>query len=106
MCKTINDADGNLAKRITDLFVVFYVDDGYIASCDEEFLQEAPDILVKTSKRVGFTTNTKKTQAMICMPGKIRVRLPTDSNKRMRRWTQGKSHKGPWCAMSATRHCR
>jgi hypothetical protein len=28
--------------------------------------------------------NTKKTQAMICTPGKIRVQLPIDSYKRMR----------------------
>ena len=46
------------------------MDDGYIASRDTEFLQEALDILVETFKRVGLTTNTKKTQAMVCTPGK------------------------------------
>ncbi len=80
----INDADGDLAKRITGLFAVFYIDDGYIASCDAEFLQEALEILVETFKRVSLATNTKKTQAMICTPGKIRVQLPTDSYKCMR----------------------
>ena len=35
----IEDADGNLAKCIAGLFAVFYVNDGYIASRDAEFLQ-------------------------------------------------------------------
>ena len=60
------------------------MDDGYIASRDTEFLQEALDILVETFKRVGLTTNTKKTQAMVCTPGKIRLQLPTDSYRRLR----------------------
>ncbi len=81
----INDTDGNLAKRIAGLFVVFYVDDGYIASRDAEFLQEALDILVKTFKRVGLATNTKKTQTMVCTLGRIRVQLPSDLYKRMRK---------------------
>jgi hypothetical protein len=38
MRATINDTDGNLAKCITGLFAVFYVDDGYIALCNAEFL--------------------------------------------------------------------
>ncbi len=54
MCATINNADGNLAERIAGLFVVSYVDDGYIASHDAEFLQEALNILVETFKRVGL----------------------------------------------------
>jgi hypothetical protein len=80
----INDMDGNLAKRIAGLFVVFYVDNGYIASCDAEYLQEALDILVKTIKRVGLATNTKKTQAMVCTPGRIWLQLLLNSYKHMR----------------------
>jgi hypothetical protein len=34
MHTTIDNADGNLAKCIAGLFAVFYVDDGYIASCN------------------------------------------------------------------------
>jgi len=60
------------------------VDDGYIASRDAEFLQEALDVLVETFKCVGLATNTKKTQAMVCTPGMIRVQLPTDSYKHLR----------------------
>jgi hypothetical protein len=79
----IDDADGNLTKCIAGLFAVFYVDDGYIASHNKEFLQEALNILVETFKRVSLATNTKKTQAMICTPGKIRVQLLMDYYKRM-----------------------
>jgi hypothetical protein len=84
MRKTIDDADGDLVECIVNLFVVFYINDGYIASCNAEFLQEALNILVETFKRVGLAMNMKKTQAMVCTPGKIRVQLPADSYKRMR----------------------
>ncbi len=85
MRATIDNVDGNLAECIEGLFVVFYINDGYIASRNVEFLQEALDILVKTFKRVGLTMNTKKTQAMVCTPGRIRVQLPSDLYKRMRK---------------------
>jgi hypothetical protein len=62
-----------------ELFAIFYGDDGYIASSDAEFSQEALTLLVATFKRTGLATNTKKTQAMVCTPGKIRLQLPTDS---------------------------
>jgi hypothetical protein len=35
----LGDAEGNLAKHIAGLFVVFYIDNGYIASRNAEFLQ-------------------------------------------------------------------
>ena len=66
------------------LFAIFYVDDGYIASRDPEFLQLAINTLVETFKRVGLETNTKKTQAMVCTPGKIRTQLTEESYRRMR----------------------
>ncbi len=80
----IDYAEGDLTKCIAGLFAVFYVYNSYIASRNAEFLQEALVILVETFKHIGLATNTKKTQAMICTPGKIRVELPTDSYKRMR----------------------
>ncbi len=61
MRATIDDANGDLAKRIAGLFAVFYIDDGYIASRNPEFLQEALDILVETFKCVSLATNIKKT---------------------------------------------
>ncbi len=85
MRKTINDAEGNLAKHIADLFAVFYVDNGYIASSNAELLQEALNILIKTFKHIRLATNTTKTQAMVCTPGKIQVQLLTDSYKCMRK---------------------
>jgi hypothetical protein len=84
MRETLDNSEGNLAARVKALFAIFYVDDGYIALRDAEFLQEALDILVKTFKRIGLATNTKKMQAMVCTPGRIRVQLPTDSYQRMR----------------------
>ena len=66
------------------LFVIFYVDDAYLASRDPIFLQRAIDGLVSTFERVGFETNTKKTQAMTCTPGTIRLQLPTKSYLQMR----------------------
>ncbi len=85
MRATIDDVDGNLAEHIAGLFAVFYADDGYIASCNADILQEGLDILVKTFKHVGLATNTKKTQAMVCTPGKILVQLPLDSYRCMRK---------------------
>jgi hypothetical protein len=79
--ETLDDLAGDFTDRIKALFAIFYVDDSCIASRDVEFLQEALDILVETFKRVGLATNTKKTQAMVCTPGKIRVQLPMDLYK-------------------------
>ena len=84
MCETLDDSDGELATHVEALFAIFYVDDGYIASKDAEFPQEALDILIEMFKRVGLATNTKKTLAMVCTPGNIRLQLPTDSYRRLR----------------------
>ena len=84
MRETLDDSDSKLAARIEALFAIFYFDDGYITSKDAEFLQEALDILVETFKHVGLATNTKKMQAMVCTPGRIRVQLPMDSYQCLR----------------------
>ncbi len=65
-----------LDKMMDALFAICYVDDAYIAARDPTFLQQAIDGLVRT--------NTTKTKAMICTPGKIRLQLPADSYRRMR----------------------
>ncbi len=78
MRESLDDSDGQLATRMEELFAIFYVDDGYIASSDANFLQEALTLLVATFKRTGLATNTKKTQAMVCTPGRIRLQLLTD----------------------------
>jgi hypothetical protein len=84
MRETLDDSNSKLAARVEALFAIFYFDDGYIASKDAEFLQEALDILVETFKHVGLATNTKKMQAMVCTPGRIRVQLPMDSYQCLR----------------------
>ena len=60
-------------------FAVFYVDDAYLASRDPAFLQRAIDLIVELFARVGLETNFKKTQTMICTPGRISIQLPTAS---------------------------
>ena len=62
-----------------ELRAIFYVDDGYIAYRDPNFLQWVLDMLVEIFCRTGLETNTAKTQAMVCTPGKIQVQLSKDS---------------------------
>jgi hypothetical protein len=83
MHETFDDTEGNLAECIAGLFTIFYINDSYIALHDVEFLQEALDILVESFKHVELASNTKKMQAMVCTPGKIRVQLTLDPYKRM-----------------------
>ena len=71
------------AKQLTRLFVaLFFADDGYIASRDPDLLERAIGILSGLFERVGLRTNTTKTEAMICTPGKIRTRLSGESYTR------------------------
>jgi hypothetical protein len=83
MRELLNNTKDDLADRIKVLLALFYVDNKYIASGNAKFLQEALDILVAMFKHVGLETNTKKTQAMVCTPGRILVQLPTDSYRCM-----------------------
>ena len=74
---------------IGELFAIFYVDDGYIASRDPDFLQRALDMLVEIFRRTGLETNTAKTQAMVCTPEKIQVQLSQESYRLMREGNGG-----------------
>jgi len=65
------------------LFAIFYVDDAYKVSRDPVFLQRAINGLISAFEHAGLETNTKKTQAMTCAPGTIRLQLPTESYLRM-----------------------
>jgi hypothetical protein len=73
-----------ITELMAAFFAIFYVDDAYLASRDPEFLQRALEILVDLFARVGLKTNLKKTQTMICKPGRIRTQLPAASYARMR----------------------
>jgi hypothetical protein len=63
-------------------FAIFYVDDAYFAARDPDFLQVALNSLVSLFKCIGQETNVKKTQAIICTPGRISTQLSTDSYRR------------------------
>ena len=71
--------------RMATFFTIFYVDDAYLASRDPDFLQRALDVLVDLFTWVGLETNVKKTQTMICTPGRICTQLPMASYQRMKR---------------------
>ncbi len=72
-------------------------------SRDPNFLQRALDVIVGLSDRVGLETNAKKTQTMICTPGRIRIQLPEDSYARMR---GGMTLAGEWDSrMVVCRQC-
>jgi hypothetical protein len=51
-----------LDEMMDTLFMVFYVDDAYIAAWDPVFLQRAIDGLVSTFERVGLETYISKTK--------------------------------------------
>jgi hypothetical protein len=68
-----------ITELMAAFFAIFYVDDVYLALRDPEFLQQVLDILIKLFACVGLKTNVKKTQTMICTPGRIRTQLPTAS---------------------------
>ena len=76
---------------LRELFTIFYVDDGYIASQDHNFLQLQPvlNMLAEIFCRMGLETNTTKTQAMVCMPGNIQIQLSQESYQLMQEGSGG-----------------
>ena len=72
-----------ITELVATLFVIFYVDDAYLASRDPKFLQRAVTILVDLFARVGLETNAKK--IMIFTPGRIQTQLPTASYDQMQK---------------------
>ena len=61
--------------KLWEQFVIFYVDDWYIASRDPDFLQRALNMLLEIFCRTGLKTNMTKIQAMVCTPERIRIQL-------------------------------
>jgi hypothetical protein len=72
---------GELDELMETLLPFFYLDNTNLAARDSTLLQRAIDDLVTNFKREDLetNTNTKKTHAMPCTPGKIRLQLPADS---------------------------
>ncbi len=62
-----------ITELMAAFFIILYVEDAYLALRDPEFLQRALDILVDLFAGVGLKTNVKKTQTMICTPGRIQI---------------------------------
>jgi hypothetical protein len=95
------DNEEEMDRMMAALYAIFYVDDAYVAARDPVFLQCTLDALVDTFERVGLETNIGKSQAMICIPGKIRVQLSAESNW----WMQtGRVTAAEWDARNVT--CR
>ena len=93
-------ARGEKAVDIRILLVCFYIDDGVLASADPAFLQRAFNALVELFDMVGLRTNTKKTEAMTFIPGRIRTCLSEESYvARMENLTER-------CASNARVSCR
>ncbi len=65
-------ARDGIGDCMAEILVVFYVDDGLIASRDPVWLQESFNILVRLFERIGLFTNAVKTKVMVCIPGRIR----------------------------------
>jgi hypothetical protein len=82
-----------ITELMAAFFAIFYVDDAYLASRDPEFLQQALDILVGLFAGVGLETIMKKTQTMICTPGRTQTQLPTASYAQMK---EGLTTAGEW----------
>ena len=83
--------DGITNADIRRLLACFYADDGLVLSREPAMLQRAFDILTGLFDRVGLRTNTKKTEVMIMLPGKIRTCLSADA---YRAWMDAKFREG------------
>jgi hypothetical protein len=72
-----------VADYMATFFAIFYVNDAFLTSRDVGFLQHSLTLLVNLFERVGLQVNTTKTQTLICTPGRIRTKLPSESYCRM-----------------------
>jgi hypothetical protein len=69
-----------LGDRVAEILVAFYVNNGPIASCDPDWLQESCDVLIGLFERIGLFTIATKTKAMVCIPGRIREGYTEEEN--------------------------
>jgi hypothetical protein len=74
LCQTLDEdaARDGTGDQVAEMLVVFYVNDGLIASRDPVWLQELFDILIGLFERIGLFTNASKTKVMVCTLGQIR----------------------------------
>ena len=64
-----------VGDKIRTMLACFCADDGLVACRDPDLLQRALDALTALFHRVDLRTNTKKTECMTFLPGKIRTCL-------------------------------
>ena len=98
MRETLDFGDMGEEEReamLRELFAIFYMDDGHIASRDPDFLQRVLDMLVEIFRQMGLETNTKKTQAMVCTLWRIWVQLSQDLYQLMRE-ERGRQDRDEW----------
>jgi hypothetical protein len=75
------ESDDGIGRSVAEQLVLFYADDGLVASRNVEWLQMAVDCLSELFTRVGLRTNIAKTKVMICEAGYISGRLSSPSYK-------------------------
>ena len=73
--------EGLPLNQVRVLVAIFYADNGLIAARNPKTLQTAIDLLTGLFDRVGLQTNTKKTEVMVFLPGKIRTSLSEEAYK-------------------------
>ncbi len=73
------DSIEGLHWAVEGFISLFYTDDVLVASIYPEMLQSSINVLTELFEQVRLLTNTKKTQILVCVPGKVRVRLLTSS---------------------------
>ena len=67
-----------VGNKIRTMLACSYAADGLVACRDPDLLQRALDALTALFDRVGLRTNTKKTEYMTFLPGKIRTCLTAE----------------------------
>jgi hypothetical protein len=80
-------------RLMATFFAIFYVNDAYLESHKWNFLQRALNVIVGLFDHVGLKTNVQKTQAIVCIPRRIRIQLPEDSFAQMQ---GGMTSAGEW----------
>ena len=60
-----------LGESVAERLVLFYANDGLLASTNTEWLQMALTCLIGLFERIGLQTNATKMKTMICVPGYI-----------------------------------
>lgn len=76
-----SEVDG-LGMTVQEWLVLFYADDGLIASRNAEWLQMAINRLAELFERMGLRTNTDKMETMTCTPGYISSQVSSQAYKR------------------------